>query len=89
MSRGPGKWQRAILCEIDKGEWFYLVSLLPDGYSDAQYKALHRAATTLADDGRLSYLVYIAGTRRVALGPVGAERPAKRIPGYNQKYDLG
>ncbi len=50
MSRGPGKWQRAILAELEGCEWFWLKKLLPQGYTRSDYHALLRAAHKLPKD---------------------------------------
>lgn len=47
MSKGPGKWQRAILAELEKREAFYLSELLPGQHTRANYVALLRAADRL------------------------------------------
>jgi len=56
MSRGPGRWQNRILEAVDGGGWVALVDLLPEGTSttDAGYRALHRAAHVLHEQGRIS-----------------------------------
>ncbi len=74
MSRGPGRCQRQVLAATAEG-WAYLVDLLPEGCPRAQYVALHRAATTLADAGKIEYLHYTYGSPKVAVGPLGAPRP--------------
>jgi hypothetical protein len=52
LSRGHGRWQRAILDALDKHPAFHLPDLLPRRYSRAQYVALHRAAYTLHEQGK-------------------------------------
>ena len=80
MSRGPGKWQRLILDRVAQGDWFYLVDLLPAGYTVSQYSALHRAACRLADAGKVIYRMYLCGHKKVHLGPIGAPPPMGRLP---------
>lgn len=77
MSRGPGSWQRAILAAFDQAESFYLVDVLPDGYTKSQYNAAHRAALRLEDAGRISVKHFIYGTPHVVIGRPGIdpERP--------------
>jgi hypothetical protein len=77
MSRGPGYWQRAILAALDQAESFYLVDVLPDGYTRSQYNAAHRGMLRLEADGRISVKHFIYGTPHVVIGRpcVDAERP--------------
>lgn len=86
MSRGPGKWQRLILDRVAAGEQFYLVDLLPAGYTKAQYNALHRAAVTLYEAGQISWVSYTFGGKTELIGPPGASAPAERPKGYNPGY---
>ena len=85
MSRGPGRWQRLIVSEVEKGEWVYLVDLLPAGYTVSQYNALQRAARTLADAGKIGWFHYVYGLKKVVVGPPGQGRPGQRPSGYNDK----
>lgn len=78
MSRGPGRWQREIL-QATEGGWRYLVDLLPDRYRREQYVALYRAMTTLHNTGRIEVVLYRYGAKKVALGPVGTERPCRCV----------
>ena len=78
MSRGPGKWQRQVLSATERG-WCWLVDILEPGYTRAQYVALHRAATTLADAGRIDMLLYRFGAKTVAIGPSGDGRPRRCV----------
>jgi hypothetical protein len=64
MSRGPGRWQRTILAALNEAENFYLVDVLPNGYTKAQYNAAHRAAMNLVDDGRISMTRFLCGGGR-------------------------
>jgi hypothetical protein len=77
VSRGPGFWQRAILAAFDQAESFYLVDVLPDGYTKAQYNAAHRAAQRLDDVDRISLWNFTLGTPHVVIGRPGVkpERP--------------
>ena len=54
MSRGPGKWERAILRALEHTAAFYLTDLLPTHHTRAQLVALNRAARNLADKGRIA-----------------------------------
>ena len=78
MSRGPGRWQRIILSEVEKGEWVYLVDLLPDGYTVSQYNALQRAARTLVGAGKIGWFHYVYGLKKVVVGRPGQGRPGQR-----------
>jgi hypothetical protein len=67
MSRGPGRWQRAILAALEQHGAVWMRDLLPPEASceyqweqlaaqracRAQYSALHRAACRLCDAGRI------------------------------------
>lgn len=53
MGKGPGHWQREILANLEEHDFFLLTDILPDGHTDADYKALLRAAATLSEHGRL------------------------------------
>jgi len=65
MSKGPGVKQRLILDEVERRPWgFYLVELLPDNHSEAEYQALHRACMNLYAQGRVTCIRYTTGTRR-------------------------
>jgi hypothetical protein len=48
MSRGPGKWERAILEALERVPAFYLTDLLPDPHTRSQTVALNRAMRKLA-----------------------------------------
>jgi hypothetical protein len=74
MSRGPGKWQRAILARLQTQERYFLQEILPlavifDERSRSAQRALIRAAHRLADKG----LITLDATRR----------------GWNHWYDAG
>jgi hypothetical protein len=81
MSRGPGFWQRAILAAFDQAESFYLVDMLPDGYTKAQYNAAHRAAQRLNDGERISLWHYTYGTPHVAISRPDATLPKRHGDG--------
>jgi len=48
MSRGHGKWERAILAALEQAAAFYLTDLLPTPHTRSQVVALNRAARNLA-----------------------------------------
>ena len=54
MSRGPGKWQRAILATLEQHQAFYPRDLLPLEPTRAQRAALQRAVTTLHDNAKIA-----------------------------------
>ena len=78
MSRGPGKWQRVILDRVSSGGWHYLSDLLPKRHTRAQYKALHRAMTTLENKGKIAVYRYLCGHKRTLVGPLGIFPPVAR-----------
>jgi hypothetical protein len=51
MSRGPGKWQRAILDELQRREVFYVRQVLPARHTRSDQLAVIRAAHRLASRG--------------------------------------
>ncbi len=54
MSKGPGKWQVAILAKLKVRDRFTLQELLGPSFTRAQYNALHRAMLKLEDAGRIN-----------------------------------
>ena len=53
MSKGPGKWERAILQALEQAAAFYLTDLLPVPHTRSQTVALNRAARKLEDTGKI------------------------------------
>jgi hypothetical protein len=53
VSRGPGRWQRAILATLERHQAFYPHDLLPLEPTRAQQAALQRAVITLHDKGKI------------------------------------
>jgi hypothetical protein len=53
MSKGPGKWERAILQALEQPAAFYLIDLLPVPHTRSQTVALNRAARKLEDTGKI------------------------------------
>jgi hypothetical protein len=53
MSRGPGRWQRAILATLEQHRAFFSHDLLPLEPTRAQQAALQRAVVTLHDKGKI------------------------------------
>ena len=54
MSRGPGRWQRAILDELQRRERFFVRELLGYTYTRSDRLAVARAAHRLAAQGKLT-----------------------------------
>jgi hypothetical protein len=54
MSKGPGKWERAILLALEQCPAFYLMALLPLDATRTEVVALNRAARNLADKGLIA-----------------------------------
>lgn len=77
MSRGPGRWQRLILAEVERGRCFYLVDLLPITYTRADYNALHRASVQLEKADRITVWRFMCGWKKTAICPPGAPNPAR------------
>ena len=83
MSRGYGKCERTILEAIQRqGGWLYLRDILPKEYTNAEYNALHRAASNLAKGGKIGYHYFMCGTKKVAIGQIGTV--CKRNRGDNE-----
>jgi hypothetical protein len=53
MSRGHGKWERAILAALDRVQAFYLTDLLPTPHTRSHVVALNRAARNLVGVGKI------------------------------------
>jgi hypothetical protein len=53
MSRGHGKWERAILAALDQTPAFYLTDLLPKPHTRSHVVALNRAARCLIAAGKV------------------------------------
>jgi hypothetical protein len=53
MSRGYGKWERAILEALERVPAFYLTDLLPDPHTRSQTVALNRAYRNLLGKGKI------------------------------------
>jgi hypothetical protein len=53
MSRGHGKWERAILAALDQAPAFYLTDLLPNPHTRSHVVALNRASRNLVRAGKV------------------------------------
>jgi hypothetical protein len=60
MSKGHGKWERAILDVLKQVAAFYLTDLLPVPHTRSQVVALNRAARNLADAGKIEIVRWFA-----------------------------
>jgi hypothetical protein len=74
MSRGHGKWERAILQVLDRVPAFYPIDLLPNPHTRAQVVALNRAARNLAGAGKVQAMCWNSRSDR---------------PGYVTVYRVG
>jgi hypothetical protein len=68
--RGVGRWE-VLLTSLT--EWTFVVDLLPRGCTTLsdEYRALHRAARSLAKDGLIQMVRLSRGRKRTAVGPTG------------------
>jgi hypothetical protein len=70
MSKGPGKWQRAIVEAVNqKGGQMYLKEILPRRFTESDYQAAYRAAVTLRRAGKIALHTYLLGSSRIMIGP--------------------
>jgi hypothetical protein len=67
MSRGHGKWERAILAALDQAPAFYLTDLLPNPHTRSHVVALNRAARNLVDIGKIETVMWMC--RLAGYGP--------------------
>jgi hypothetical protein len=66
MSRGHGKWERAILEALEQAAAFYLTDLLPMPHARSQCAALNRAARNLLDAGKIETVRWMCRTSQHA-----------------------
>jgi hypothetical protein len=59
MSKGHGKWERAILRALEQVPAFYLTDLLPEPHTRSQIVALNRAARNLCDAGKIELIRWL------------------------------
>jgi hypothetical protein len=69
MSKGPGKWQRAILEAVNQKGQMYLKEVLSQSFSESEYQAAHRAAVILWRAGKIAIHNYPLGSSRIMIGP--------------------
>jgi hypothetical protein len=96
MSRGPGRWQRAILDELQRREVFYVREVLPATHTRSDQLALIRAAHRLVSRGLItisagrrgwSTRARWAGDRLESLGAVIVARPGVVIDRVDLKLE--
>jgi flagellar biosynthesis GTPase FlhF len=75
MSRGPGRWQQAILDELQRREVFYVREVLPATHTRSDQLAVIRAAHRLASQGLIVVDVERQHWKRTAWGAVVVARP--------------
>jgi hypothetical protein len=82
MSRGFGKWERAILQTLDQVAASYLTDLLPSRHTRSQVVALNRAARNLEDASKIEIVRWMtrAGTQHgfLTVYRVGYPTPERR-----------
>jgi len=68
--RGVGRWERRL---TSLTRWTFVVDLLPRGCTTGsyEYRALHREARSLANDGIIQIVTLPRGRKRTAVGPIG------------------
>jgi len=71
MSKGHGKWERAILRALEQVPAFYLTDLLPEPHTRTQIVALNRAARNLCDAGKIQLLRWLCRVHHQGERPHG------------------
>ena len=78
MSRGYGKWERAILETLDRVPAFYLIDLLPNRHKRSQVVALNRAARKLCGIGMINTMSWLSRSHgTVTIYRVGYPMPSR------------
>src|SRR5947209_19790815 len=79
MSRGPGRWERAILEALERVPAFYLTDLLPEPHTRSHTVALNRAARKLADAHKIESMAWMcsATTGRITIYRPGYPSPTR------------
>jgi len=77
MSRGFGKWQRAILAALAERPAFYLVDMLTSAHTKSEYNALSRAAIHLRDAGMIDMHYWSYFHPNVAVCRLGLPEPKR------------
>ena len=83
MSRGAGKWQRRILEALEQRPAWFVVSLLPEQFTRAEYVALLRAVGVLEQAGRVEvdrYQCWATKPGRLVVRRPGAAVNVDKIP---------
>ena len=85
MSKGHGKWERAILRALEQVPAFYLTDLLPEPHTRSQIVALNRAARNLCDTGKIELHGWLCRvTGELPHGFLTVYRPGYPTPTRNQ-----
>ena len=87
MSKGHGKWERAILEALTKVPAFYLTDLLPTPHTRSQTVALNRAARNLAAAGKIEVRHWLCSFTKagdIAHGFLTVYRPGYPAPSREQ-----
>jgi RecG-like helicase len=85
MSKGPDKWQRLILAELENKEAFYLRRLLGQKCTKAQYNALLRAMQELEAAGKINVKRFLWGST-AGTGKTVVYRTGTVFSGKDRKY---
>jgi hypothetical protein len=77
MSRGHGKWERAILAALEQVAAFYLTDLLPTPHTRSQVVAVNRATRNLAAANKIATCAWMFGAQRHAVYRFGYPPPER------------
>ncbi|MHB9081062.1 MAG: hypothetical protein ACYC3X_26620 [Pirellulaceae bacterium] len=90
MSKGLGKRQRDILAHLDHVEagCCWLVDLLPEIYTRAEYNAVYRAAMTLESSQRIEIAKFTYGHDTVAVYRPGLANFREEASRFSGEYRL-
>jgi len=67
MSKGPGKWQRVIQKALETYTAVYVINLLPEGYTRANYTGILRAVNSLEAAKKIETIRYHFGSPRLVV----------------------
>ena len=87
MSKGHGKWERAILQALKEAPAYYLTDLLPTPHTRSQVVALNRAANNLLTAGKIEISIWMTAYSGVGEHPHGFKtvfRPGSPNPTRQQ-----
>jgi len=86
MSRGLGKWQRAIIETLKSKKAFYVKDLLPLQHTRSEYVALLRAVTSLEIKRAINvnrYMCWGDGDGKVVINRPGISTPRREVERLN------